>query len=88
MMKDDFESHSAGLSSPATGAQAITPNDSQLLARVPRAIYVGGTGSLSVEMVGGVTVTFQSLQAGAIYPLRIRKVRASGTTATHLVALW
>lgn len=86
-MKDDFESYSSSLTSPARDAAAIVPNDAVDLPFVTRGIYVGSAGSLQVRMAGGQIVTFENVLPGVVYPLRAARVLASGTTATALVAL-
>lgn len=86
-MSDKFQGHQRGLSSPPEEAAAVTPNDTTPLAQASRAIYVGGAGNLSVTMLGGQNVTF-AVQAGTLLPLRASHVRAAGTTATGIVALW
>ncbi len=68
-------------------AAAITPADAPL-AFVTNAVWVGGTGNLSVVMVGGETVTFNSVPAGYLFRgLRAVQIRSTGTTATNIVAL-
>lgn len=84
---DEFANHAPGLTSPATAAEPITPSDSTPLAAVTRSLYVGGAGDLRVTLVGGETVTLGGVVAGALYPLRITHVLATGTTATGLVGL-
>ena len=74
--------------SPADYAVAVTPNDSTDLARTPRAVYVGGAGNLNVDMSDGTTILFANLTAGTILPVRVKRVRATSTTATSLVALY
>jgi hypothetical protein len=86
-MADDFETHQAGLTSPAGAGAAITPSDATPLARATRAIFVGGTGNLRVTLTGGDTVTLSNVQGGMVYPLRAAYVLATGTTATGLVGL-
>lgn len=86
-MADDFDTHQPGLTSPAEAAEAITPSDSTALARVTRAIWVGGAGDLRVTLLGGMTVTLAGAAAGMVYPLRVTQVLATGTTATGLVGL-
>lgn len=86
-MKDKFSTYSAGLNAPASEAEAITPDDQADLPWVTRALYVGTAGSVRVIMLSGETVDFAQLQAGIMYPLRIRRVLAAGTDATNLVAL-
>lgn len=53
-----------------------------------RAIYVGTAGNISAELASGTQVTFTAVPAGMILPLRLRKIRATGTTAQNIVALW
>ena len=86
-MKDKFSTYSAGLNAPASEAEAITPDDQTDLPWATRALYLGTTGNVRVTMLSGDTVDFTQLQAGIMYPLRIRRVLATGTDATNLVAL-
>jgi hypothetical protein len=86
-MLDPFRRHETSLTSPAERAEAIHPSDSADLPQATRAIYVGGTGDLRVRMISGDTVTLFNVQAGMSYPLRLRQVLATGTTATGLVGL-
>ena len=86
-MQDDFETYTTSLTSPARDADPITPDDGADLAAVTRAIYVGSGGALQVQMVSGQTVTFENVLAGVVYPIRVARVMATGTTATGLVAL-
>lgn len=87
-MPDQFAAHQPGLTSPATHAFAVTPSDVTPLPQTCRAIYIGSGGNLSVVMASGETVGFTAIQAGMIYPLRLSQVRATGTTAGGLVALY
>lgn len=86
-MKDDFESYATSLTSPAREAEPIVPNDAVDLPAVTRGIYVGSAGNLQVQMASGQTVTFENVAAGVIYPIRVARVMATGTTASWLVAL-
>lgn len=36
----------------------------------------------------GETVTFSSVQAGTVLPIRVRQVLSSGTSATNILALY
>lgn len=84
---DTFSNHQTGLTSPAVSGQNITPSDSTPLITATRCLYVGGAGDLRIELVGGDIVTLSGVVAGAIYPLRVAQVLATGTTATGLVGL-
>jgi hypothetical protein len=66
---------------------AVTPNDSTPLTIRCKALYIGGTGAVSVILTGGQTVTLAAVPTGAILPLAANIVRATGTAATNIVAL-
>lgn len=85
---DKFSDYPTSLTAPAREAVAVTPSDTVDLAFLPRAIYVGQTGNLSVRLAGGQSATFQNVQAGSFLPIRALGVNVAGTTATGLVALW
>ena len=74
-------------SASATRAASVTPSDTADMARAPVGLYIGGGGDVAVEMVGGGTVTFVAV-AGAVLPIQPRKVLATGTTATGIIALY
>jgi hypothetical protein len=65
----------------------VTPDDDNDLDYITRAVYVGGAGDLTAILEGGgEAVTFTGVQAGVIYPLRVRRVMET-TTATAIVGL-
>lgn len=72
---------------PSGSFSAITPSDSVDLPSVTRGVYVGGDGNVVAVSEAGVAVTFANVSAGAILPIRARRINATGTTATGLVAL-
>jgi hypothetical protein len=68
---------------------AITPNDSTDLTQgYTDGIYIGVSGDLSVQDGTGANVTFTSLAAGVIHPIRTRRIRSTSTTATGIIGLW
>jgi len=84
---DQFKDFPTTLTSPATNAQPVTPSDTNTLPQVSRAVYVGQTGDVSVEMLSGQIVLFQNVQGGSILALRALKIRQTGTTAVGIVSL-
>ena len=70
---------------PATNAVAVTPNDSNDLTFMPRAVWVGTGGDLSVVMKDGATVTIPGVPDGTLLPIRVDRIRATGTTASGIV---
>lgn len=66
----------------------ITPHASNEFSEGPcRAIYIGGGGRLAAVTEKGQSVAFESVQAGTVLPLRLKRVDPE-TTAEDLVALY
>lgn len=82
MSKDRFDTSSS------SSFEAVTPSDSVDLDLRPRALYVGGAGDVVAVDVGGDAVTFVGVQAGSVLPIVCKRVNATGTTATNIVALY
>lgn len=83
-MADQFQGIAKSWGSPADRHFAITPNDGADLAQLPRAVRVGGAGTLVMRDEAGVDVTY-AVDAGEVLPFRVVRVLATGTTATGLV---
>jgi hypothetical protein len=88
-MADKFENHAVGLSSPAVRAVTITPNDAAELSSSLRGYTVGGSGDLAVVFVDDTeSVVLPGRIAGVDYGGRIKKILATGTTATTIVGFF
>lgn len=85
-MADIFSSHSLDLAAPATGAFSITPSDATLFDQPTRAVY-GRCGLARRRNALGRLGIFEGLPAGAILPVRVRRVLAA-STASFLVGLY
>ena len=83
---DTFETHAPSLSSPAERIEAITPSDTNDLQAVTRAINVATAGTLAVITANGETSDVY-VAAGITFPLRVRRVLSTGTTATGIRGL-
>lgn len=71
----------------ARRAVAVTPSDSvNLVKTAHKGLYVGGTGNVSVLTLDGQTVTFTAVPIG-FFPVAVKRVNSTGTTATNIVAL-
>lgn len=77
-------------------AQAVTASDTADLPQVGAsianapvcdALYIGGAGNVTVLLEDNTALTFAVI-AGQILPIRARRVKASGLTASGLVALY
>ena len=76
-----------GLTWPAEDALPVSPSDDVDLTYVTRWIYVGAGGDLVVIMANGVEATFANVTPGSLLPIRATRVKATGTTATLILAL-
>jgi hypothetical protein len=87
-MTDRFDTQLDSPSLPAREAFALAPHDSNEIDPLPKALYVGTGGTIVGRAAGSsADVTFRNLQSGQILDVRLKFVRATGTTATDLVGL-
>lgn len=83
----DFTPTNPGAMFSASRLAAVTPSDTTDLTGV-RALWIGGTGNLSVKCVGdSAAVTIVIPNSGVLLPLFVSRVMAA-TTATSIVALY
>ena len=81
------------LDNPARDGIEIVPDDNTDLAKVPRSLYVGGSGDIQVTFAGfedgvpGATVTLVAVPIGVL-PVQVIRVHAIDTTATNIVGLY
>lgn len=74
--------------SPARGGITVTPGDAAELTQTSRALYVGQGGDVSVVMADGDILVFEAVPSGSLLPVRAAIVRATGTSASGILALW
>lgn len=82
-MARPFAVYANGSEGPALRSIAITPNNSTDLVDDIRAVTLNVGGTLSYDGWDGITYSTNALPAGT-YPIQIRRVRATGTTATGI----
>lgn len=75
---------------PAAGAVAVTPSDTDNIfgsgdSRFSRAIYVGVSGDIKMTMSDDSVVTRKAVPVGE-WPWCVKRIWATGTTATDMVA--
>lgn len=88
-MTDPFESFSDGLNAPGEYSFAIAASDTNDLATIPRAIYVGSGGDIKMQLVhDAAPVVWSSVPTGSLLSVRPRRIYATGTSASNLVALY
>jgi len=71
--------------SPAEWGEEITPNDAGT--ELWTTLRVGGGGTLRVTTARGQVINFAGVAAGEWFPLKVRRVWATGTTATNIVGM-
>ena len=69
----------------ARDAVSVTKSDSTVVNI--DALYVGGAGDVAVTTHLGTVVTFGSVPAGTILPVKCKHVMSTNTTATLMVGL-
>lgn len=86
--EDKYGSQQDTLSSSSLAPFAVTPNDNTDLAVIPKALWVGTGGDVALRGVNNAApVLFRNVPSGFIIPVRARRVMATNTTATDIVAL-
>ena len=88
MPLDTFGAVLDSLIAPARNCFSITPNDTAVLPFLPKAVYVGTSGTLVVRAIdGSADVTFTNVANGTILDIRVTSIRSTGTAATNLIRL-
>ncbi len=88
--QDPYAQRSTEVDSQARAAVAVTPSNTVDLSPYAKALYIGVAGDVTVLPVNATddanTVTFANHPVGYM-PVQVRRVLATGTTATGIVAL-
>jgi hypothetical protein len=84
---DRFSTMMDTLTSPSRRPFTIQPHDSEPLRIVPKGIYVGTGGDVTLRGIdGGEDVLYRNLPDASYISVRASHVRATGTTASDLIA--
>lgn len=88
MFNDPFANTLESVVAPASDCFPISPNDNDDLPKATKALFIGTGGDVVLRPVSGnADVTFRNLPDGSILDVRVRAVRANGTSASNLVGL-
>lgn len=87
MSNSAFALHQSGLTSPPSWAAAVTPDDNVDLPKVPRALECRTDGTVVCIMLDDTVAVTRYIIAGTQLSGLVRRVLASGTTATGIVAV-
>ena len=87
-MSDPFSNRADSVTAPAARARTVTPHDSNALPEVPKALYVGSGGTITMRGSGDSSDSvWANVPSGTVIPFRASHVRATGTTAADILAL-
>jgi hypothetical protein len=82
---DNFAEHVDSINESLESFFAITPHDTNELAYVTRAVYVGAAGTLKIKGVNDSDwVTLTGLVSGVWHPIRVKAVHTD-STATGII---
>jgi hypothetical protein len=84
-MADPYEDNQPTPESFGRSARLVTPSDSADLPTVSKSVVCATAGNISVVPVlndASVPVPFVDVPAGFVVPFQVRRVKATGTTAT------
>ena len=88
-MTNPFAGQADAPYAPATRAVAVTPSDATPLADTPKGLYVGTGGDIAMRGLNdSADQSWRNVPAGSVLPFRAQYVRATGTTAADLLALY
>ena len=85
-MSNPFSGRAAPLAGPATDLLPVTPDDAADLPVVALALYVETGGALVLDTPGGEAPRTVVVADRSVLPVAVRRVRATGTTASGLHA--
>ncbi|MEZ5682132.1 MAG: hypothetical protein R3E14_12655 [Erythrobacter sp.] len=84
---DRFEDFRDSAGQPSRSPFPIAPSDDDALAIVPKGIFVGTGGDVTLRGIDGDgDVTYRNLPDASYIAVRASFVRATGTTASDLIA--
>ncbi|WP_066546712.1 spike base protein, RCAP_Rcc01079 family [Sphingomonas sp. CCH15-F11] len=84
---DKFADEPDDLVAPSTAPYAVVPSDAVELNPIPKGIYVGTGGDVTLRgRDASADVTYRNLADGSYIAVRARFVRATGTTASNMIA--
>lgn len=84
-------SRDMGSIAPSDTFVAVTPSDATAISAAlgeTKGLYVGGAGNVACIDCTNTAVTFSAVSAGTVLPVRTRRVNATNTTATNIIALF
>lgn len=88
-MRDNYTLPHAPVDSPATRSVAVVPHATNPITDIPKSLYVGTGGNITMRGVDdSADQVWKNVPSGSYVPFRPQYVRASGTTAADILALY
>ncbi|HEV2746419.1 MAG TPA: hypothetical protein VGW34_03865 [Allosphingosinicella sp.] len=84
---DPYQGYTSPVHAQADNWDAVTPDDDEDLPNVPKALWANVAGDIALVGEDGHEEIF-AVPASVPIPLRARRVKATGTTATGIRALY
>jgi hypothetical protein len=84
----DLWGGSQKIDGPANNADEIVGDDNTDLAFATRQIYVGTGGDINMTTLGGQDVVFKNVPTGSMIAVRVKRLKATLTTASNIVGMW
>jgi hypothetical protein len=85
----DAYSNIRDLTAPGRSAVAVVTSDVADLTDIPKVLFIGTAGNISVDPVDGPgTAVIFKVPQGVFDAVRVKRVRATGTTAADIVAIY
>lgn len=89
MGENPFRTNSFAIDHPFSRSIAVTPDNNVDLEIYPRFLWVGGAGNLELMFEGDDTAQIMyNVPAGFYVVGFVKRVLATNTTATNILALW
>lgn len=85
MTTDRFAGVDSGLTGPAENGAVVTPDDNNDLPIASKRLWIGGAGNVALVTIRGAALTYIGVPAGYLN-VRASRVKATGTTATNIIA--
>lgn len=74
---------------PPTSAATVTTSNTVDLVNYSRGLMVAVTGNVKVDLVdSGTAIVLTGLAVGVMYPICVKRVYATDTTATGITVFW
>lgn len=84
----DYSNHPSTLITPGRNASPIVPNDTTPLAKIPKSLWCGVGGQITMRGKGDEEDTVWLVADRSPVPFMPEYVKATGTDATNLIAIY